>query len=75
MTPTLALLVRRKQRSGSFISSPYYVPEIDCGDFTAVGEKMTEKKDAEKICGECNGKSAVVREVDKQMKTIQRPSL
>ena len=75
MTPTLALLVRRETEIRDFISSPYYVPEIDCGDFTAVGEKMTEKKDAEKICGECNGKSAVVREVDKQMKTIQPPRL
>ena len=75
MTPTLALLVRRETEIRDFISSPYYVPEINCGVFTAAREKMTEKKDAEKICGECNGKSAVVLEVDKQMKTIQPPRL
>lgn len=75
MTPTLALLIRRETEIRDFISSPYYVPEIDCGDFTAAGEKMTEKKDAEKICGECNEKFAVVLEVDKQMKTIQPPRL
>ena len=75
MTPTLALLVRRETEIRDFISSPYYVLEIDCGEFIAVGEKMTGKEDAEKICRECNGKSAVVLEVDKQMKTIQPPRL
>ena len=49
MSPTLALLVQRESDIESFISKPFYVPEITCGGFTASGEKMTERSEAEKI--------------------------
>ena len=49
MSPTLALLVQRESDIESFISRPFYVPEITCGGFTASGEKMTERSEAEKI--------------------------
>ena len=39
MSPTLALLVQRESDIESFISKPFYVPEITCGGFTASGEK------------------------------------
>lgn len=39
MSPTLALLVQRESDIESFISKPFYVPEIICGGFTASGEK------------------------------------
>lgn len=75
MSPTLALLVQRETEIRDFRSSPFYVPEIECGGFTAVGERMPGKKDAEKICGECDGKEAFVLEVEKQLKTVQPPRL
>ena len=52
MSPTLALLVQRESDIESFISKPFYVPEITCGGFTASGEKMTERSEAEKIRAE-----------------------
>ena len=73
MSPTLALLVQRETEIRDFRSSPFYVPEIECGEFTAVGARMTGKEDAEKICGECDGKEAFVLEVEKQLKTVQPP--
>ena len=42
MSPTLALLVRREADIQAFTSSPFYVPEITCGGFTASGEKLPE---------------------------------
>lgn len=39
MSPTLALLVQRESDIESFISKPFYVPEITCGGFTASGKK------------------------------------
>lgn len=75
MSPTLALLVQRETEIRDFRSSPFYVPEIECGEFTAVGARMTGKEDAEKICGECDGKEAFVLEVEKQLKTVQPPRL
>lgn len=75
MSPTLALLVQRESDIESFISKPFYVPEITCGGFTASGEKMTERSEAEKIRMDCDHNSAFVRSVEKQVKTIQPPSL
>lgn len=75
MSPTLALLVQRESDIESFISKPFYVPEITCGGFTASGEKMTERSEAEKIRMDCDHNSAFVRSVEKQVKTIQPPRL
>ena len=75
MSPTLALLVQRESDIESFISKPFYVPEITCGGFTASGEKMTERSEAEKFRMDCDHNSAFVRSVEKQVKTIQPPRL
>lgn len=75
MSPTLALLVQRESDIESFISKPFYVPGITCGGFTASGEKMTERSEAEKIRMDCDHNSAFVRSVEKQVKTIQPPRL
>ena len=75
MSPTLALLVQRESDIESFISKPFYVPEITCGGFAASGEKMTERSEAEKIRMDCDHNSAFVRSVEKQVKTIQPPRL
>jgi len=75
MSPTLALLVQRESDIESFISKPFYVPEITCGGFTASGEKMTERSEAEKIRMDCDHNSAFVRSVEKQVKTIKPPRL
>ena len=75
MSPTLALLVQRESDIESFICKPFYVPEITCGGFTASGEKMTERSEAEKIRMDCDHNSAFVRSVEKQVKTIQPPRL
>lgn len=75
MSPTLALLVQRESDIESFISKPFYVPETTCGGFTASGEKMTERSEAEKIRMDCDHNSAFVRSVEKQVKTIQPPHL
>lgn len=75
MSPTLALLVQREADIQAFISKPFYVPEITCGGFTASGEKLSGKNEAEKIRMACDGKTATVLSVEKQVKTVQPPRL
>ena len=75
MSPTLALLVRREAEIQAFTSSPFYVPEITCGGFTASGERQEEQAKAEAICVSCDGQTATVRSVEKQIKTVQPPRL
>jgi len=75
MSPTLALLVQREADIQAFTSKPFYVPEITCGGFTASGEKLSGKNEAEKIRMACDGKTAAVLSVEKQVKTVQPPRL
>ena len=75
MSPTLALLVQREADIQTFTSKPFYVPEITCGGFTASGEKLSGKNEAEKIRMACDGKTATVLSVEKQVKTVQPPRL
>ncbi len=75
LSPTLALLVQREAQICAFQSTPFYVPEIYCGSFTASGEKMVAMSDAEKIRFCCDGKAASVQSVEKQVKTEKPPRL
>lgn len=75
MTPTLALLVRREADIKAFQSKPFYVPEIACGGFTAAGEKLEDRRAAEAVKQDCNGKDAVVDKIEKQKKVVQPPLL
>ena len=75
MSPTLALLVQREADIKAFVSSPFYVPEITCGGFTASGEKLTEKAEADTIRMACDKQAASVLSVEKQVKTVQPPRL
>ena len=75
MSPTLALLIQREADIQAFTSKPFYVPEIACGGFTASGEKLSGKNEAEKIRMDCDGQAASVLSVEKQVKTVQPPRL
>ena len=75
MSPTLALLVQRETDIQAFTSRPFYVPEITCGSFTASGEKLSGKNEAEKIRMDCDGQNVSVLSVEKQIKTVQPPRL
>lgn len=75
MSPTLALLVQREADIQAFTSKPFYVPEITCGGFTASGEKLSGKDEAEKIRMDCDGQNATVLSMEKQVKTVQPPRL
>lgn len=75
MSPTLALLVQREADIQAFTSKPFYVPEITCGGFTASGEKLSRKSEAEKIRMDCDGQAVSVLSVEKQVKAVQPPRL
>lgn len=75
MSPTLALLVQREADIQAFTSRPFYVPEITCSGFTTSGERQEEQAKAEAIRISCDGQTATVRSVEKQIKTVQPPRL
>ena len=74
-SPTLAMLVKREADIDSFVKESFYTPMIDVGTFNASGERMADRQAAEKVRAACDGKTAVVRSVEKQKKTAAPPKL
>jgi len=68
-TPTLALMVSREQEIAAFIKEPFYMIDLNCGDFTASGEKLKDRKSAEDVLTACDGQTAVVRSVERKEKS------
>jgi len=74
-SPTLAMLVKRDSNISAFVKEPIYTPAIDCGKFIALGERSKDKQAVEEIHTTCNNKSATVRLVDREKKTVAPPKL
>ena len=74
-SPTLSMLVKREADIASFVKEALYTPAIDCGAFIAYGERSKDKQVADEIRAACDGKTAVVRSVESQKKTIAPPKL
>ena len=74
-SPTLAMLVQREAEIAAFRKTPFYTVELDCGNFTASGERLADKKDAEEIRMACDGKTVTVKSVIRQEKSAQPPKL
>ena len=75
MSPTLALIVQREAEISAFQPEPFYTVNLDCGDFTATGDKLKAKPEAEAIASACKGKAATVKTVERKEKSEKPPAL
>ena len=74
-TPTLAMIVERAAAIAGFQKEAFYIPEIQCGDFTASGEKHSDPEEAGRIQTACQGMEAMVSQIEKKEKSIAPPKL
>ena len=74
-TPTLAMIVEREQKISGFMKEPFYTVEVTGGGITAEREKVKDKSIAEAIRDGCDGKTAVVKSVQRQEKSTAAPKL
>jgi DNA topoisomerase-3 len=74
-SPTLAMIVNRENAIASFVSAPFYIPAINCGTFTAYGNRIDDKGVANAIRDACEGNHASVLSVERQTKTELPPKL
>lgn len=74
-TPVLAMIVQRDYDVEHFVKQKYFTVELDCGNFKVSSERIDDENTAKSITAECNGKNAVVKEVKKEIKTINPPKL
>lgn len=75
MSPTLALIVQREAEISAFQPEPFYTVSLDCGGFTATGDKLRAKPEAEAVTAACKGKAAIVRAVERKEKSEKAPAL
>ena len=74
ISPTLALLVQREAEIAAFQPEPFYTVQLDCG-FSAVSERMKDRKTADSISGACKGNTAKVVSVECKEKSEKAPAL
>lgn len=75
MSPTLALIVQREAEISAFLPEPFYTVSLDCGGFTATGDKLKTKPEAEAMANACKGKTATVKTVERKEKSEKPPAL
>ena len=75
MSPTLALLVQREADISAFKPVPFYTPFLDCGGFSATGEKCAEKAAAQAVVDACKGQPALVQTVEQKEKSERPPAM
>ena len=68
------LLVQREAEISAFTPENFYTVQLDCGFITA-SERMKERSDAEKMRSLCDGKSALVKSVERREKSEKAPAL
>ena len=74
MSPTLALIVQREAEISAFQPEPFYTVNLDCGGFTATGDKLKAKPEAEAVAA-CKDKAVTVRAVERKEKSEKPPAL
>lgn len=74
-TPTLAMIVKRDYEVKNFVKQKYFTSDLNLGEFVASSERIDDENKANEIVSYCNGKSAVVTEVKKEVKTVNPPKL
>lgn len=74
-TPTLRLIVDRDYEIEHFVKQKYFTVQLDCGSFKAESERIDDEAAANRVEWDCTGKTAVVTEVTKQVKTSNPPKL
>lgn len=76
-TPTLAMIVKRDHDVKNFVKQKFFTVELDCGDGELIvsSARIDDEKAAQNTAEKCNGKTAAVKSVDKQKKTVNPPKL
>lgn len=75
MTPTLAMIVERQVNISEFKAEPFYIVELDCGNFTLSSERIKDKEITETLCKSCNGQNITIEKVEEKEKIEKPPKL
>lgn len=74
-TPTLAMIVQRDEDVKNFVKQKYFTADLNLRGFKASSERIDDENMANEIVSACNGKTADVWKVEKEVKTVNPPKL
>ena len=74
-TPTLAMLVERQDAIDGFVKEVYYKVAVEGDGIRVISESIKDEAESIALAEKCNGKSAVIRKVEKIQKKNQPPKL
>ena len=74
-TPTLAMIVQRDYDVAHFVKQKYFTVMLDCGAFTAESERIDDESKAAALISACAGQTAVLANLEKEVKTENPPKL
>ena len=75
VSPTLALLVQREAEIEAFVPEGFYKVTLDCGDFSAVSDRIKDQETANQIAAACKGMTGIVDRVEQSERTVKPPQL
>lgn len=73
-TPTLAMIVKRDADIANFVKQKYFTVDLDIG-FKAASARIDDENTADRLVSSCNGKTATVTDVKKEVKSVSAPKL
>ena len=74
-TPTLAMIVDRNFQVKNFVKEKFFTVDLDCGNFTVSSERIDNEQSAIDLMQQCNGKQAVISDIERTKKTVRPPKL
>lgn len=74
-TPTLAMIVQRDYDVKNFIKQKYFTVDLDCSDFTLISARIDDENIADNLVNSCNGNTAKITSVKREIKTVNPPKL
>ena len=74
-TPTLAMIVDRNFQVKNFVKEKFFTVDLDCGNFVVSSERIDNEQSAIDLMQQCNGKQAVISDIERTKKTVRPPKL
>lgn len=74
-TPTLAMIVKRDYEVKNFVKQKYFTTDLDCGGFSLSSARIDDENSADMLISDCNGNTAVITSVKREVKNVNPPKL
>jgi DNA topoisomerase-3 len=69
------MIVKRDSDVKNFVKQKYFTADLNCGNFTLSSARIDDESTADSLVSACNGNSVEIRNVKREVKTVNPPKL